>query len=220
MFSEIPLSSTDPLAPMRSKLKNKSRRHGQSLIAALFAMLFLLPAAYADEDASPVAALRAYAESHDETVAAEPETTGSIKVTEPKVSSALPASTASARDRMMPLIEKAARDHQLPPALLEAVVRIESRYNPNVRNAGAIGLMQIKLATARGIGFTGDANALSRPETNLHWGAKYLARAYHMSNGDTCLTLARYQGGHRVEKMGPAGKAYCAKIRTVLAQLD
>ena len=80
--------------------------------------------------------------------------------------------------------------------------------------------MQIKLATARGIGFTGDAAALGRPETNLHWGAKYLARAYHMSNGDTCLTMARYQGGHRVEKMSAAGKAYCSKIRTVLAQLN
>ena len=190
--------------------------------AAFLASALAAPMARADDDTSPVAALRAYTETHDETAPSsaaapvaptkDPETTASLTPAE--------NATASARNRVIPLIEKAARDHNIPPALLEAVVRIESRYNPGVRNAGAIGLMQIKLATARGIGFSGDAAALSRPETNLHWGAKYLARAYHLSNGDTCLTLARYQGGHRVEKMGPASKAYCAKVRTVLAQLD
>lgn len=191
------------------------------MCAAIIASAFSAPLAQAEDETSPAAVLRAYAEKQDESAAASAAPVGSTK--DPEVTASVaPAenATASARNRVMPLIEKAAREHQIPPALLEAVVRIESRYNPGVRNAGAIGLMQIKLATARGIGFSGDAAALSRPETNLHWGAKYLARAYQLSNGDTCLTLARYQGGHRVEKMGPASKAYCAKVRTVLAQLD
>ncbi len=205
------------------------RRFGR-FSAHLLVAAFLFTPAMADDAASPLAALRAYAETQDDTspAAAEVASPATAQATAPSEASAKATNTsaprsdatAAARDRIMPLIEKAARDHNLPPALLEAVVRIESRYNPNVQNAGAIGLMQIKLATARGIGFSGDAAALRRPDTNLHWGAKYLARAYSLSGGDTCLTLARYQGGHRVEKMGPAGKAYCAKIRTVLAQLN
>lgn len=190
-----------------------------AVIAAVMTCSFAAPSARADDNDSPLEALRAYAGTHEEKAAApeEPETSKPNGVS-PTPLAASPINAA--RERVMPLIEKAARDHAIPPALLDAVVRIESRYNPQVRNAGAIGLMQIKLATARGIGFTGDAHALAKPETNLQWGAKYLARAFQMSKGDTCLTLARYQGGHRVEKMGPAGKAYCAKVRTVLAQLN
>lgn len=188
------------------------------LLAFLCAAI-LAPLAHADEETSPVAALRAYADQQDESVPAGPSAATAAQDPETTASLAPAAGpAAAARNKFLPLIEKAAQEHQLPPALLEAVVRIESRFNPNARNAGAIGLMQIKLATASGIGFAGDASALMKPETNLHWGAKYLARAYRLSNGDTCLTLARYQGGHRVEKMGPAGKAYCAKVRTVLAQ--
>jgi soluble lytic murein transglycosylase-like protein len=188
-------------------------------LLAFLCAAFFAPLAHADEDTSPVAALRAYEDQQDETAPAAP--VAATTVPDPETTASLApgvGAVAAARHKVLPLIEKAAQEHQLPPALLEAVVRIESRFNPNARNAGAIGLMQIKLATARGIGFTGDATALAKPETNLHWGAKYLARAYRLSNGDTCMTLARYQGGHRVEKMGPAGKAYCAKVRTVLAQ--
>ncbi len=188
-----------------------------TLVAAVMGFAFVAQNARAEDNDGPLGALRAYSETHEE--AAEPAAatpTPAVAVTQAQ--EAAPSPVNAAREKVMPLIEKAARDHAIPPALLEAVVRIESRYNPNVKNAGAIGLMQIKLATARGIGFTGDAAALSKPETNLQWGAKYLARAYHMSGGDTCLTLARYQGGHRVEKLGPAGKAYCSKVRTVLAQ--
>lgn len=195
-----------------------------TLAAAVVVLSFAVPSARADDNDSPLEALRAYAETHDETPNSEAASSeAATPSTKAEAASGAPVAQSpvnAARERLMPLIEKAARDHSIPPALLDAVVRIESRYNPHVKNAGAIGLMQIKLATARGIGFTGDAAALSKPETNLQWGAKYLARAYQMSKGDTCLTLARYQGGHRVEKMGPAGKAYCAKVRTVLAQLN
>ena len=200
------------------------RRSGLTIAAGLLVFLALHSATRADDAASPLAALRAYAEGPDmaeEASAAAPEAAAPHAEPAPEATGSLQKEgLGSARERMLPLIEKAAREHNLPPSLVEAVVRVESRYNPNVQNAGAIGLMQIKLATARGLGFAGDAAALKRPETNLHWGAKYLARAYSLSHGDTCLTLARYQGGHRIERMGPAGKAYCAKVRTVLAQRD
>ena len=196
----------------------KSLRTGVPVLACVMAALFAAPAARADDETSPLATLRAYSEAGEE---ASPAAEARAPEVAPSAPSTAPtAATASARDRMLPLIHRAAQDNDIPASLLDAVVRVESRYNPNVKNRGAIGLMQIKLATARGIGFSGDAAALSRPETNLQWGAKYLARAYHLSRGDTCLTLARYQGGHGVDKMSAASKAYCAKVRTVLAQLD
>lgn len=188
-----------------------------TLVAAVLGFALTAQTVRAEDEDGPLGALRAYNDAHEEVAAPAADT---AKHENTVAAPVLPHPVNAARDKVMPLIEKAARDHALPPALLDAVVRIESRYNPNVKNAGAIGLMQIKLATARGIGFTGDAAALAKPETNLQWGAKYLARAYHLSGGDTCLTLARYQGGHQVEKMSGAGKAYCAKIRTVLAQLN
>lgn len=191
-----------------------------TLVVALISFAFTIPHAQADDHDSPLGALRAYSDSHDD-AAAPADPADSVTQSAPtSAAPALPSPINAARAKVMPMIEKAARDHAIPPALLDAVVRIESRYNPHVKNAGAIGLMQIKLGTARGIGFSGDAAALAKPETNLQWGAKYLARAYHLSGGDTCLTLARYQGGHRVDKMSAAGKAYCAKVRTVLAQLN
>ena len=44
--------------------------------------------------------------------------------------------------------------------------------------------MQIKLATARGLGYTGDAAGLRDPNTNLTYAVKYLAGAYRAANGD------------------------------------
>ena len=61
----------------------------------------------------------------------------------------------------------------------------ESKYQPDlVGRGGTIGLMQIKLATARGLGYTGDAEGLRDPDTNLTYGVKYLAGAYRAANGD------------------------------------
>ena len=64
------------------------------------------------------------------------------------------------------------------------VVR-ESRYRANAMGrGGASGLMQIKLATARAMGYTGSAAGLLDPETNLTYGVKYLAGAYRTAGGN------------------------------------
>ena len=106
----------------------------------------------------------------------------------------------------------------VPFALADAVVRIESRYNPRVSNGGAMGLMQIKPATARGVGFAGSATALYHPETNVAYGMKYLAQAYRMSGGDVCGTVMRYQSGTYSKHMSAANRAYCSKARAIMAQ--
>ena len=88
-----------------------------------------------------------------------------------------------------------ARNHDLDPALLAAVVYVESRFDPNARSeAGAVGLMQLLPATAKGIALrTGGTRFvvadLRDPEINVRYGSWYLD---HLRDqyGDTKLALA------------------------------
>ena len=123
-----------------------------------------------------------------------------------------------AKDRYHALIASHAAANGVPVRLADAVVRIESRYNPRVSHGGALGLMQIKPQTARGVGFSGSASELYQPETNIRYGMKYLGQAYRMANGDTCGTVMRYQSGHRATHMSGANRAYCAKARAIIAR--
>ena len=73
----------------------------------------------------------------------------------------------------------------------------ESRYNASlVGRGGTIGLMQIKLATARGLGYTGTAEGLRDPDTNLAYAVKYLAGAYRAADGDHDRAVRYYAGGY------------------------
>ena len=113
------------------------------------------------------------------------------------------------------MIAEEASANGVPYALADAVVRIESRYNPHATNGVNMGLMQIQPRTARGMGFSGSPAALLQPETNLRYGMKYLALAYRQSNGDTCQTVTRYQSGHF---SGHINHPYCAKAKAIMAQ--
>ena len=114
-------------------------------------------------------------------------------------------------------IARHAAEQGIPVSLADAVVRIESRYNASVVHAGNYGLMQIRPQTARGIGFSGSPSALLDPDTNLRYGMKYLAMAYHDAHGDTCRTLMRYQSGIATTRMSGANRAYCAKALGIIA---
>ena len=95
------------------------------------------------------------------------------------------------------LIAKHARANYVPAALVHRVIQRESKYRPDlVGHGGTIGLMQIKLATARGLGYTGDAAGLRDPNTNLTYAVKYLAGAYRAANGDHNRAVAYYAGGY------------------------
>ncbi len=61
---------------------------------------------------------------------------------------------------------------------------------------GAIGLMQIKLATARALGYSGDAEGLRDPDTNLKYGVRYLAGAYRAAGGDHDRAVKYYAAGY------------------------
>jgi soluble lytic murein transglycosylase-like protein len=90
-----------------------------------------------------------------------------------------------------------AQANGVPEALVHRVIVRESRYRPGViGRGGTIGLMQIKLATARGLGYTGDAAGLRDPNTNLTYAVKYLAGAYRAANGDANRAVGYYAGGY------------------------
>ena len=116
------------------------------------------------------------------------------------------------------LIARYAEENGVPLPLAHAVIEKESGYNPRARGGGAVGLMQIKPATARGIGYGGSTAGLYDPETNLQWGMKYLAGAYQLGHGDVCGTALRYQGGHRATSMTAASRRYCSELKAIMAE--
>jgi soluble lytic murein transglycosylase-like protein len=131
-----------------------------------------------------------------------------------------PSAERTAKSDLKALIHKHASAEGVPPELAEAVVKVESNFNPRARGrAGEVGLMQIKPATARAIGYRGTTKALYDPETNLAWGMRYLATAYQLAGGDTCGAILRYNGGHAARKMTRQARAYCGKVQTYVAAL-
>ena len=95
------------------------------------------------------------------------------------------------------LIATHANANAVPEALVHRVIVRVSRYRPGlVGRGGTIGLMQIKLATARGLGYTGTAEGLRDPNTNLTYAVKYLAGAYRAANGDHRRAVAYYASGY------------------------
>jgi len=117
------------------------------------------------------------------------------------------------------LIENKAVAHGVPLELAHAVVRVESNYDPRLTGRGnTLGLMQIKYATARGMGFKGSMHDLYDPGVNLEWGMRYLAGAGKLAKGDLCGTVLRYQGGHMATRMTHASTTYCGKVRTLVGK--
>src|SRR5213080_3383927 len=95
------------------------------------------------------------------------------------------------------LVAVHARANNVPEALVHRVIVRESKYHPDlVGRGGTIGLMQIKLATARGLGYTGDAAGLRDPDTNLAYGIKYLAGAWRAANSDHARAVHLYARGY------------------------
>lgn len=99
------------------------------------------------------------------------------------------------------LLNDAANEFNLDPALLKAVMAAESGFNPNaVSPKGAIGLMQVMPATAERFGLQADrkksiVQKLSDPKTNIRIGARYLRVLRDMYPNQQHLVLASYNAG-------------------------
>jgi soluble lytic murein transglycosylase-like protein len=102
------------------------------------------------------------------------------------------------------LIAKYAAVYEVPVDLVRRVVKRESNFNPAAFNRGHYGLMQIKHATARGMGYQGSAKGLFDAETNLKYAVKYLRGAYMVAQGNHNRADRLYQSGYyyHAKRMG------------------
>lgn len=93
-----------------------------------------------------------------------------------------------------------AREHNLDPALVAAVIYQESKFNSDAKSSsGAIGLMQLTPSTARGIairthGSKFETSDLYDAEINIRYGAWYLADLFQKYRNER-LVLAAYNAG-------------------------
>jgi Transglycosylase SLT domain len=94
------------------------------------------------------------------------------------------------------LIVKHATANGVPETLVRRVIYIESRGNAGLSHAGNYGLMQIRLGTARSLGYSGDIKGLLDPDTNLTYAVKYLAGAYRMAGCNADRAIHYYQHGY------------------------
>jgi transglycosylase-like protein with SLT domain len=103
-------------------------------------------------------------------------------------------------ERLDRIVRDASARHNLDPALVKAVIGVESNWNPAaVSRKGALGLMQLIPTTA---GQLGVGNAFD-PAQNVEGGATYLRSLLDRYHGDLELTLAAYNAGPgAVERSG------------------
>ena len=86
----------------------------------------------------------------------------------------------------------AANETEIEPALIHAVITVESKHNPHAQSKkGAYGLMQLMPETSRRFNVLDKNN----PKQNILAGAKYLRELLKLFNGDLKLSLAAYNAG-------------------------
>jgi len=132
------------------------------------------------------------------------------------------ASTERNRRRYTPLIQEIAGKVRLKPALLHAVIKAESAYDPRaLSRTGARGLMQLMPDTARRYGVYDSWD----PRSNLTGGATYLRDLLIMFNNDLRLALAAYNAGENaVKRFGnkippyPETEAYVVRVLEIYSE--
>jgi soluble lytic murein transglycosylase-like protein len=114
------------------------------------------------------------------------------------------------------LISMHAQMNGLPESLVHRVITRESRYNPRAVSRGNYGLMQIRLGTARAMGYSGSAAGLLDPNTNMTYAVRYLAGAYRAAGGNPNRAVSYYASGyhHQARRRGFSPYATTAPFGT------
>lgn len=113
------------------------------------------------------------------------------------------------------LINEYADHYEVPRPLVHKVIQRESDYRPKARNGPYYGMMQILPATARGMGFQGQASDLLDAETNLKYAVKYLRGAWLVSDGDMDAAVMWYARGYYYE-----ARDRCLLVETELRERE
>lgn len=122
----------------------------------------------------------------------KPSTRVSANLYTAQVNNSVSTDKVSAKEKVQALVSKISRKHGVDEKLVNALIKQESGFNPNAKSrVGALGLMQLMPATAKGLGVT---NPLD-PEQNVEGGVKYLKSMLDKYNGNIILALAAYNAG-------------------------
>lgn len=94
------------------------------------------------------------------------------------------------------LVARHAAANNLPEDLVRRVIKRESGGNPRVISKGNYGLMQIRIGTARAMGYRGSVEGLLDADTNMTYAVKYLAGAYHAAGRNHDQAVRYYAAGY------------------------
>ncbi len=107
---------------------------------------------------------------------------------------AVPSAVAASLTELRAIVHEVAASERIPAKLLEAVIAVESDYNPRaVSPRGAQGLMQLMPATAERFGVVDPFD----PRENVRAGARYLKWLLDLFGGELRLALAAYNAGEQ-----------------------
>jgi soluble lytic murein transglycosylase-like protein len=124
---------------------------------------------------------------------ADPDTEPSDKKPRP-TSSAL---SVKEEQSFLPIIQRVSLRYDIDPALVRAIIMVESKYNPNAISVkGAKGLMQLMPVTAKNLGVKDVFN----PEQNIYGGVRHFKFLLNQFDGNVKLALAAYNAGSRPVK--------------------
>jgi soluble lytic murein transglycosylase-like protein len=124
--------------------------------------------------------------------------------------------TAPTQTQYASLVSTHARANGLPESLVHRVIMRESRYNPRAVSKGNYGIMQIRLGTARAMGYTGSAAGLLDPNTNMTYAVRYLAGAYRAAGGNHNRAVAYYAGGYYYAAKRQGFSPYATQARAAV----
>jgi soluble lytic murein transglycosylase-like protein len=105
----------------------------------------------------------------------------------------------------------------VPTSLIDRVIKRESGGNARAVSRGNYGLMQIRLGTARAMGYTGSAAGLLDPSTNMTYAVRYLAGAYRAAGGNESRAVALYARGYYAQAKAQGFSPYASGAQTLPA---
>lgn len=111
------------------------------------------------------------------------------------------------------LVKSQARRQGVPVSFALAIANHESKFRCSaIGSHGERGVMQIKPATARGIGYKGTARGLNDCAIGVYWGMKYLKMALVQAHGDLKKAAFLYNAGLGARTKNPSKRPYVVAL--------
>jgi soluble lytic murein transglycosylase-like protein len=187
--------------------------------AFVFSLLMALPV-WAEETPSSPPATRSAAPAVAIDKPAEKAAEKTAEKSAPTPAEAAATKPPSGKASYREIAKRVAKEKGIPFELVDAVMWVESNYNPRVRGGdGEVGLMQLMPPTAKQLGFSGTLDDLADPETNIRLGAVYLKEAWRLARKDICTTVMKYRAGWGETRFSVLSVRYCVRVRQHLASL-